>query len=323
MTRDGDLTTRRLPGDAADEAAALLRAGGLVAVPTETVYGLAADAADDEAVARLYAAKGRPSFNPLIVHVADTEAARDLVVPTPLFDQLANAFWPGPLTLVAKRNPSAKISALATAGLDTVAVRVPGHPVARAVLKAFGSPLVMPSANPSGRLSPTRAADVIADMAGRIDAVVDGGSCTAGLESTVIDASGDHPAILRAGALSLADIEAVTGPIAPSTQADPDAPRSPGQLARHYAPRQARLRLNVDAPELGEAFLGFGPGPYAEINLSPEADVVAAAARLFAALRALDGAGYRRIAVAPIPQTGLGAAINDRLTRAAEGARAD
>jgi len=311
----------RLPADAATQAAALLRGGGLVAIPTETVYGLAADAADDDAVARLYAAKGRPSFNPLIVHTGDAETARGLVVPTPLFDRLADAFWPGPLTLVAERNSSAGISQLATAGLDTVAVRVPGHPVAHAVLTAFGAPLVMPSANPSGRLSPTRASDVMADLNDKIDAVIDGGSCAAGLESTVVDARGAQPVILRVGALTLSEIEAVTGPVAAPTGANADTPRSPGQLARHYAPRRAQLRLNAGGPELGEAFLGFGPGPCAHINLSPEGDVVAAAARLFAALRALDDAGYRRIAVAPIPHAGLGEAINDRLIRAAESAR--
>lgn len=304
-----------------DAAVDLLARGGLVALPTETVYGLAADAADDDAVARLYAAKERPTFNPLIVHVLDLDAARALVEPTPLFETLARAFWPGPLTLVADRLPGAPVSALAAAGLDTLAVRVPSHPVAREAMARLGRPLVMPSANRSGRLSPTRAADVTRDLGARIDAVVDGGDCAAGLESTVVDARGERPVILRAGALPRPAIEEVAGPVVDPYTDDERAPRSPGRLLRHYAPRRARLRLDAAAPQPGEAFLGFGPQPFAELNLSPEGDLTRAAARLFACLRALDEAGYARVAVAPIPHHGLGEAINDRLARAALGRR--
>jgi L-threonylcarbamoyladenylate synthase len=302
-----------------DRAVALLADGGLVALPTETVYGLAADAGDDGAVARLYAAKGRPSFNPLIVHVLDLDAARTLVRPTPLFESLARAFWPGPLTLVAERLPGASVSALASAGLDTLAVRAPSHPLAREVLARLGRPLVMPSANSSGGLSPTRAANVVRDLGGAIAAVLDGGPCAAGIESTVIDARGDRPALLRAGALPRAAIEAVAGPLEDPEAGSDTAPRSPGRLARHYAPRRARLRLEAEAPRPGEAYLGFGPGPFAVINLSPAGDPTEAAARLFASLRALDEAGYEAVAVAPIPNDGLGEAINDRLRRAATG----
>jgi L-threonylcarbamoyladenylate synthase len=300
-----------------DDAVALLAQGGLVALPTETVYGLAADAQSDDAVARLFAAKGRPAFNPLIVHVASLAAARALVQPTPLFETLAAAFWPGPLTLVADRRPEARVSALAAAGLDTLAVRVPSDPIARAAVARFGRPLVMPSANVSGGLSPTRAADVARDLEGRIDAVVDGGECAAGVESTVIDARGPRPVLLRAGALPRAAIAAVAGPVADPDTEDAGAPHSPGRLARHYAPRRARLRLDANAPRPGEAYLAFGPAAWAELNLSPQGDLTEAAARLFASLRALDDAGYARIAVAPVSGEGLGEAINDRLARAA------
>jgi L-threonylcarbamoyladenylate synthase len=305
-----------LSPDQLDRAVALLKDGGLVALPTETVYGLAADAADDDAVAALFAAKGRPAFNPLIVHVLDLAAARTLVRTTPLFETLAAAFWPGPVTLVAERRPEAKVSALAAAGLDTLAVRAPAHAVARAVLARLGRPLVMPSANRSGGLSPTRAADAARELGMSIAAVVDGGPCTEGVESTVIDVRGPQPVLLRTGAVSRERIEAVAGPLAAPEEAE-DRPRSPGRLVRHYAPRRARLRLDAPNPEPGEAFLGFGPCLFAELNLSPEGDPIRAAARLFACLRALDEAGYARIAVAPIPDAGLGEAINDRLRRAA------
>jgi L-threonylcarbamoyladenylate synthase len=313
-----DLTALLSPADL-DSAVAMLARGGLVALPTETVYGLAADAESDDAVARLYAAKGRPSFNPLIVHVADADAARALVQPTALFNALAAAFWPGPLTLVAERKPQARVSLLAAAGLDTLAVRVPDNAVAHAVIAKLGRPVAMPSANVSGGLSPTRAADVARDMAGRIDAVVDGGDCAAGVESTVIDARAAEPVLLRAGALPREAIAAVAGPVADPCENDKDAPRSPGRLLKHYAPRQARLRLDATAPAPGEAYLAFGPARFAEINLSLRRDLTEAAARLFASLRALDEAGYPAIAVAPIPHEGLGEAINDRLARAAAG----
>jgi L-threonylcarbamoyladenylate synthase len=307
-----------LPPAALERAVALLGAGGLVGLPTETVYGLAADAGDDEAVARLYAAKDRPKFNPLIVHVLDLDQARALVRPTTLFETLAQAFWPGPLTLVAKRLAGAPVSALAAAGLDTLAVRAPAHPLAREVLARLGRPLVMPSANRSGGLSPTRAADVARELGDRVAAVLDGGPCAAGVESTVLDARGERPVLLRAGAIERAAVEAVAGPLAAHALHAGAAPLSPGQLARHYAPRRARLRLEAVAPAPGEAYLGFGPGPFAELNLSPRGDLIEAAARLFACLRALDEAGYAQIAVAPIPSEGLGEAINDRLARAAE-----
>lgn len=295
-------------------AVARLREGGLVAMPTETVYGLAANAADATAVARLYAAKGRPSFNPLIAHVATVEMARQQGVFSARAEALIKAFWPGPLTLVVDLAPTATVCDLARAGLPSLALRMPAHPVARELLAAFGAPLVAPSANPSGRISPTTAQHVAQDMADKVDLILDGGACTSGLESTIIDARGDRPALLRPGGLDPLAIDAVwPGLIRP--ELDPDAPQSPGQLLRHYAPA-ARLRLNVEAPETGEAYLGFGPGP-STLNLSPAGDLEEAAANLFSMLRALDAA-HDRIAVAPIPQSGLGEAINDRLTRAAK-----
>lgn len=295
-------------------AADILRAGGLVAMPTETVYGLAANAANGEAVARLYAAKGRPSFNPLIAHAASLELAQREGVFSQQALSLAAAFWPGPLTLIVDAAPDGTVSDLARAGLDSIALRVPVHPVAQALLTKFGAPLVAPSANPSGKISPTSAGHVAEDMADKVDLILNGGPCMAGIESTIIDARGDQPALLRPGSLAASKIDAVwPGLIRPDL--NPDAPQSPGQLLKHYAP-DARLRLNADAPEAGEAFLGFGPGP-STLNLSPEADLAEAAANLFAMLRRLD-ATYSRIAVAPVPNQGLGEAINDRLTRAAK-----
>ena len=295
-----------------------LRDGQLVGAPTETVYGLAADASNDEAVAKVFALKGRPRFNPLIIHVADPAQAEALVEPSDSFTALAGAFWPGPLSLVAKQRKHAPISALATAGLDTIAVRAPSHPAARALITAFGRPLAMPSANPSGRLSPTTASDVARDFGGRLELVLDGGPATAGVESTVVDTTGDSPAILRSGALDRARLEAAVGPVSIAGQREADAPLSPGMLVKHYAPARARLRLNAERPRSGEAYLGFGPAPFADLNLSARGDVNEAAANLFRFLRALDGAGYARIAIAPIPNLGLGEAINDRLFRAAE-----
>lgn len=300
--------------EAIARAAAILRAGGLVAMPTETVYGLAADAANGEAVARLYAAKGRPSFNPLIAHVATLDMARQQGVFRPDALALAEAFWPGPLTLVVDLSETASVSDLARAGLPSIAVRMPAHPVARALLTEFGAPLVAPSANPSGRISPTTADHVAADMLDKVDLILDGGACQSGLESTIIDARGDQPALLRPGGLGPDEINAVW-PGLKRPALNPDAPQSPGQLLRHYAPRAA-LRLDARSAEPGEAYLGFGPGA-AAMNLSPTGDLDEAAANLFAMLRALD-ARFDRIAVAPIPRAGLGEAINDRLTRAAE-----
>lgn len=300
--------------DSIAAAVKVLRNGGLVAIPTETVYGLAANAADGEAVAGLYAAKHRPSFNPLIAHVADLEMAQREGVFTANALGLANAFWPGPLTIVVDLAPTGSVSDLARAGLDSIALRIPAHSVARQLLSKFGAPLVAPSANPSGQISPTKAEHVAGDMAGKIDLVLDGGPCTAGVESTIIDARGEHPVLLRPGSLNPSLIETVwPGLIRPTL--DPDAPQSPGQLLRHYAPR-AQLRLNVTTPDSREAYLGFGRGS-ATLNLSPTANLTEAAANLFAMLRELD-ARYDQIAVAPIPDEGLGEAINDRLTRAAK-----
>jgi L-threonylcarbamoyladenylate synthase len=283
-------------------------------MPTETVYGLAANAADAAAVARLYAAKGRPRFNPLIAHIASLDLARREGQFNPRALDLADAFWPGPLTLVVDILPGGTVSDLARAGLPSLALRMPNHPVARRLLTAFGGPLVAPSANPSGQISPTEANHVAKDMGDRVDLILDGGACTTGLESTIIDARGKRPALLRPGSLDPAEIERIwPGLIRPDL--NPDAPQSPGQLLRHYAPR-ARLRLNAEAVEAGEAFLGFGPGE-ATLNLSETGDLAEAAANLFRMLRQLDET-HDRIAVAPIPEQGLGEAINDRLTRAAK-----
>ena len=292
-------------------AAKLLAAGELVAFPTETVYGLGADARNGRAVAAIYAAKGRPSFNPLIVHVADAETARAFVTWTDAAEKLADAFWPGPLTLVLPLKPGHGISELVTAGLDTLAVRVPAHPAARALLRAFGGPVAAPSANPSGRISPTTAAHVLAGLSGRIAAVVDDGPCPVGLESTIVGLTGT-PALLRPGGVAAEEIEAVLGQILAGR--DEGAISAPGQLASHYAP-DARVRLNAKAPRKGELFLGFG-AMECDLNLSPAGDLAEAAANLFGHLHALDARGHP-IAVAPIPETGLGAAINDRLRRAA------
>ena len=300
--------------DIITRAAETLRKGGLVAMPTETVYGLAANAADGKAVARIYAAKGRPSFNPLIAHVASLEMAQREGIFSDKALLLAEAFWPGPLTLVVEVAETGTVSDLARAGLDSIALRMPAHAVAQGLLAAFGAPLVAPSANPSGQISPTRAEHVAQDMAGETDLILDGGFCTSGVESTIIDARGDRPALLRPGSLPSSEIDRIwPGLIRPAL--NPDAPQSPGQLLRHYAP-DARLRLNAKAAQPGEAYLGFGQG-VATLNLSPNRDLAEAAANLFAMLRQLDAA-HDRIAVAPIPEDGLGEAINDRLTRAAK-----
>jgi L-threonylcarbamoyladenylate synthase len=296
-----------------DEAAAALRAGGLVILPTETVYGLAADAGDAHAVARVYEAKGRPAFNPLIAHVADLATARRIAVFDDRAGRLAAAFWPGPLTLVLPIGDTAAVCDLARAGLDTVAVRAPAHPVAQALLQSFGGPLVAPSANRSGRPSPTTFADAVAETGAAAAAALDGGACRFGLESTVV-ALLDQPRLLRPGAVTRAEIEALIGPL---SEAEADAKRSPGRLARHYAPNLP-LRLNAEEPQAGEVWLGFGRNGGLGFNLSPDGDLAEAAANLFAYLRAADLAdGATGISVAPIPDTGLGEAINDRLRRAA------
>jgi len=302
-------------------AGQVLREGGLVAFPTETVYGLGADATQGEAVASIFAAKGRPRFNPLIVHVPDVSSVERYAVMTPLAKKLAQAFWPGPLTLVLKRREGSGLSDLVSAGLDTVAIRVPGHPVAAALLAAAAVPIAAPSANRSGRVSPTRAEHVAADLGGAVDLVLDGGACTVGLESTILDCTGETVRLLRPGAVASEHIEEVTGRQVERSAGPAGAPTSPGQLASHYAP-SAEVRLNVEKPLPGEALLAFGPdvpphGGGPTINLSPEGDLHEAAAKLFASLRELDGAGVTTIAVMPIPNAGLGEAINDRLQRAA------
>ena len=312
--------TRVLPASPAaiSAAARCLAAGGLAAFPTETVYGLGADACQGEAVARLYAAKGRPSFNPLIAHVADLAAARQLGRFNTDAEQLAAAFWPGPLTLVVPRQTDCPVSELALAGLGSVALRVPAHPLAQAVLNELGRPVVAPSANRSGHVSPTTAAHVLADLRGRIDLIVDGGPCEVGLESTIV-ACLDAPTLLRPGGLPRADIEraldrALLAPIVK------EAPLAPGMLASHYAPK-TQLRLNALDVHENEAVLAFGPetpaGPAAILNLSARGDLIEAAANLFSHLRTLDASGASGIAVMPIPHDGLGEAINDRLARAA------
>ncbi|SLN63006.1 Threonylcarbamoyl-AMP synthase [Pseudoruegeria aquimaris] len=297
-------------------AGEILRAGGLVAFPTETVYGLGADARNDTPVARIYEAKGRPQFNPLIVHVASLEAAQALAEFPPAALRLAQAFWPGPLTLVVPMKPGAGLSRLVSAGLPTVGLRVPDAPLAQKLFEAAGCPIAAPSANPSGKISPTRAAHVAAGLDGRIDAILDGGACGVGVESTIVGFDGDAPVLLRPGGLPVEALEAATGAPLLIGGSSPDAPSSPGQLASHYAPG-APVRLNATDKREGEVLLGFGEAPGAEANLSPAGDLLEAAANLFDMLHALDRAEATAIAVSPIPETGLGRAINDRLRRAA------
>ena len=322
------LATRRSASeaDAIAAAARILAGGGLVAFPTETVYGLGADATNAAAIARLYAAKGRPSFNPLIAHVADAAAARALAVFDPAADALAAAFWPGPLTLVLPRSAACPVADLATAGLDTVAVRVPAHRIARALIATLGRPVVAPSANQSGHVSPTTAEHVMADLADRIDLVLDDGPTSVGVESTILACVGGGVTLLRPGGVPRPAIERVLRRKVDEAQAaaaEGEAPLAPGMLASHYAPRAA-LRLDATEVRPGEAVLAFGPAalPGAEraattLNLSAAGDLIEAAANLFSHLRELDRAGAARIAVMPIPHEGLGEAINDRLARAA------
>jgi len=281
-------------------------------MPTETVYGLAADAANARAVAAVYEAKGRPSFNPLIAHVADLAMARRIARFDARAEALAARFWPGPLTLVLPVLDTAAVCDLARAGLDTVAVRAPGHALAHALIAALGAPVVAPSANRSGRPSPTTFADAVEETGAAAAAALDGGPCDIGLESTVV-ALLDRARLLRPGSVTRAEIEAVIGPLA---EAEADARRSPGRLTRHYAPN-APVRLDVRTPNPGEAWLAFGPSGSSAWNLSPTGDLREAAANLFAYLRAADRTGPAGIAVAPIPHEGLGEAINDRLKRAA------
>jgi L-threonylcarbamoyladenylate synthase len=301
-------------------AAEALAAGGLVAFPTETVYGLGADAREANAVAKIFAAKNRPQFNPLIVHVPDLATAETLAAFGDEARTLAAAFWPGPLTIVARRRPASGIADLVTAGLGTIALRVPGHPIARALLEKARLPIAAPSANRSGRISPTEAGHVAAELGDIPDVILDGGPCERGLESTVVSVVGGTPTLLRLGAVPRPEIEAVLGHSI--EMVDKDAPiASPGQLERHYAP-QTPVRLNATSVEPDEALLAFGTnapiGAVTTLNLSAKGDLAEAATRLFAALRTLDESGARAIAVMPIPDEGLGEAINDRLRRAAK-----
>jgi L-threonylcarbamoyladenylate synthase len=325
-----DLKTQILAAGAAATAAAArcLADGGLIGFPTETVYGLGADATNASAVARLYQAKGRPAFNPLIAHVADLAAARRIGQFDARADALAEAFWPGPLTLVLPKTRDCAVADLATAGLDTIAIRIPAHGVARDILRAFGKPVVAPSANLSGHVSPTTAAHVLGDLDGRIDLIVDGGPVAVGVESTIIGCF-ETPMLLRPGGLPRETIEAVLGrPLAgvPEHAAgDAAAPLAPGMLAAHYAPRTP-VRLNACQVEAGEALLAFGPETVAGsdaattiMNLSARGDLTEAAANLFGYLRTLDTKGAHGIAVMAVPHHGLGEAINDRLRRAAIG----
>ena len=304
------------------EAAALLRDGGLVAFPTETVYGLGGDATNERAVAAIFEAKGRPEFNPLISHVLDATAAQTLVRWSETAERLARRFWPGPLTLVLPRGPSSPISLLATAGLDTVAIRAPAHPVAQALIRAAGRPIAAPSANRSGAISPTRAEHVAESLGDRVPMILDGGPCLVGVESTVLDLSTATPTLLRPGGATREAIEAVIGAIAVSDAipSGDSARKSPGQLESHYAPARP-MRLNATSVGADEGLLAFGTsvpeGAMLTYNLSPSGDLAEAAANLFAQMRALDRPGIGRIAVMPIPETGLGLAINDRLRRAA------
>jgi len=315
--RDGGGRAHRPSSPLSDARAAAraLQAGELVILPTETVYGLAADAADAGAVARLYEAKGRPRFNPLIAHVQDRAAAERFARLDERAQVLTQAFWPGPLTIVAPLMDAAAICDLARAGLDTVAVRAPAHRLAREVLRGFGRAIVAPSANRSGRPSPTTFADAMSETGSAAAVALDGGPCAIGLESTVVALLDGPPRLLRPGAVTRVQIEALIGPLA---EAEVDAARSPGRLSRHYAP-DAPLRLDAAEPRPGEAFLAFGSAPDAPLvfNLSPSGDLAEAAANLFASLRAADALGPTAIAVAPLPEDGLGEAINDRLRRAA------
>ena len=309
-----------------EHAARALRAGRLVAFPTETVYGLGAVATNDRAVAAIFAAKGRPRFNPLIVHVTDAAAARALVRWNDTAGRLAAHFWPGALTLVLPRAEGCPLSLLVSAGGDTVGLRAPAHPVAQALLEATVLPVAAPSANPAGRISPTTADHVEANLGDRIDLILDGGPCPVGIESTVLDVTGDPPRLLRPGGVTREALEAVVGPLAgPAPASDTDRPRAPGQLASHYAPARP-LRLDATEVSADEALLAFGPHPLPgaarTLNLSPSSDLVEAAANLFAMLRALDRPELRAIAVMPVPDRGLGEAICDRLRRAAAGAGA-
>jgi L-threonylcarbamoyladenylate synthase len=307
--------------EAIARAGRLILEGRLVAFPTETVYGLGGDATQERAVAAIFAAKGRPAINPLIVHVADIDQAGEHAALGARAEELAARFWPGPLTLILPLRPGSTIAPAATAGLDTVAIRAPSHPVARALLAAAGRPIAAPSANRSGRISATAAIHAAEELGGGVDLILAAGKSAIGVESTILDLSRERPMLLRPGAIAEDEIVAAIGPIGRGP-GDPDRPNAPGQLPRHYAPTTP-VRLNAAAAEPGEAMLAFGVAPFAArgapavMNLSETGDLGEAASNLFAMLRALDAGGHRRIAVMAIPETGLGVAINDRLRRAA------
>lgn len=312
MSQTSTLRLNSSPADL-DRAAELLRQGALVAFPTETVYGLGGDACQGEAVAAIYTAKGRPSFNPLIAHVADVETAQKLVQWSDTAEKLARAFWPGPLTLVLPLREGHGVSGLVTAGLSTLAVRVPAHPTAQSLLQRVGGPVAAPSANPSGRISPTTADHVMAGLQGRIAAVVEDGACGVGVESTILGVEDEKVVLLRPGGLAVEDIETLLDQRVLTRDAKAKL-TAPGQMLSHYAPN-ATVRLNAETAKEGELFLGFGPFE-GDLNLSPTGDLTEAAANLFEYLHQLD-AKHLPIAVAPIPDHGLGLAINDRLRRAA------
>jgi L-threonylcarbamoyladenylate synthase len=304
-------------------AAALLREGKLVAFPTETVYGLGGDATNGRAIAAIYEAKGRPAFNPLIIHVAETGALDALIEWSDTAQILASKLWPGPMTLVLPRKKDSPVSLLASAGLETLAVRIPSNPHAQMLLRATGLPIAAPSANASGKLSPTTPEHVAESLGDKVDLILAGGQSRIGIESTVINLAAPEPTILRPGGVTKEQLEKILGRKVATVEADasPDAPSSPGMLASHYAPHLP-VRLNAVTVADTEAFLAFGSdvsvaGGAARLNLSPQGDLNEAAANLFSMLRELDKPVYSCIAVAPIPDTGLGAAINDRLKRAA------
>lgn len=301
-------------------AAQAIRDGKLVAFPTETVYGLGADATSDRAVASIFEAKDRPQFNPLIVHFADAGQAALEVIFDDRARKLAQAFWPGSLTLVLPRRKDSSISLVASAGLDTLAVRVPDNAIARALIETSGRPIAAPSANRSGTLSPTAALHVELSLRDKVDIILDGGSCTVGIESTILDLSGETPTLLRPGAIPMEDLAALLDPIA--LPGNGSAIKAPGMMSRHYAPSiPIRINITPENRQRGEAYLTFGPDApkRAALNLSRKGDLKEAAGNLFAMLRALDMPGIRGIAVQPIPDVGLGRAINDRLKRAALG----
>ncbi|MCR4377213.1 MAG: L-threonylcarbamoyladenylate synthase [Rhodospirillales bacterium] len=331
MTAKTDAAAKDLPDfqvleaspEAVHEAARIIRAGGLVAFPTETVYGLGADATNDLAVASIFDVKGRPQFNPLIIHVRDEVQAAEIAIFDERAQKLAHHFWPGALTLVLKRRPDAKLSLVATAGLDTVAVRVPAHPFAHALLLEAGVPIAAPSANKSGYISPTQALHVLMQFKDRqgLNLIIDGGACPVGVESTILDLTSTSPTLLRPGGVALEELEAVLCPIQViEKQGEGGDISAPGQLQSHYAP-SIPIRINVkpEERERGESLLTFGPDmpKRAALNLSKSGDLREAAANLFTMMRALDMPGIRGIAVVPIPNVGLGRAINDRLNRAA------